>query len=260
MELEKQFTEVIQLIKKARYKALKTVNTELINLYWQVGEYISKRIAAEQWGKSVVLKLAKYIEKREPDLKGFSDKNLWRMKQLYEAYKDFPELAPLVREISWTHNLIILSGAKSIAEKEFYLKLCIQEGYGKRELERQITSSLFERVMLGAQKLSPVVRELKGNGTHTFKDSYVFEFLNLPEPHNEDQLQKALISQMKNFILELGKDFLFMEEEYRLQVGNNDFWIDLLFYHRELQCLVAFDLLCCAQHNRSYVAKPVMCC
>ncbi len=100
-----------------------------------------------------------------------------------------------------------------------------------------------------------MVRELKGNGTHTFKDSYVFEFLNLPEPHNEDQLQKALISQMKNFILELGKDFLFMEEEYRLQVGNNDFWIDLLFYHRELQCLVAFDLLCCAQHNRSYVAR-----
>ncbi len=162
MELEKQFTEVIQLIKKARYKALKTVNTELINLYWQVGEYISKRIAAEQWGKSVVLKLAKYIEKREPDLKGFSDKNLWRMKQLYEAYKDFPELAPLVREISWTHNLIILSGAKSIAEKEFYLKLCIQEGYGKRELERQITSSLFERAMLGNQKLSPSGERIEG--------------------------------------------------------------------------------------------------
>ena len=242
MELEKQFTEVIQLIKEARYKALKVVNTELIDLYWQVGEYISKRISAEKWGKSVVQKLAKYIEKREPDIKGFSDKNLWRMKQLYETYKDFPELSPLLREISWTNNLIILSGAKSIEEKEFYLKLCIQEGYGKRELERQITSSLFERVMLGKQKLSPAVRELTGNGTHTFKDSYVFEFLNLPEPHNEDQLQKALISQMKNFILELGKDFLFMEEEYRLQVGNNDFWIDLLFYHRELQCLVAFEL------------------
>ncbi len=242
MELEKQFTEVIQLIKEARYKALKVVNTELIDLYWQVGEYISKRISAEKWGKSVVQKLAKYIEKREPDIKGFSDKNLWRMKQLYETYKDFPELSPLLREISWTNNLIILSGAKSIEEKEFYLKLCIQEGYGKRELERQITSSLFERVMLGKQKLSPAVRELNGNGTHTFKDSYVFEFLNLPEVHNEDQLQKALISQMKNFILELGKDFLFMEEEYRLQVGNNDFWIDLLFYHRELQCLVAFEL------------------
>lgn len=242
MKIQQQFTEVISLIKRARYDAYKAVNKELINLYWELGKYINQRTESEGWGKSTVLQLAEYIQKQEPELKGFSDKNLWRMKQFYETYKGYPKLSPLVRELSWTHNLIIFSRAKTIEEKEFYLLLTIKEKYGKRELERQINSSVFERVMLGNAKLSPVVRVLQTTLNDSFKDTYVFEFLNLPEPYNEADLQKQLIHQMKKFILELGKDFLFMGEEYRMQVGNKDFFSDLLFYHRGLQCLVAFEL------------------
>lgn len=238
---EQQFIEVIQLINKARASAYQAVNTELINLYWNIGKYISEQVTSQAWGKSVVLQLAKYIEKKTPDLKGYSESNLWRMKQFYETYKDFPKLSPLVTEISWTNNLIIL-GTKTISEKEYYLNLCIQERYSKRELERQIASSLYERTIMGNSKLAPLVREFKTPIINSFRDSYIFEFLNLPPDHSECELQKALVSQMKDFILELGKDFVFMGQEYRLQVGNTDFELDLLFYHRELQCLVAIEL------------------
>jgi len=237
-----RFKDIIQLIKQSRTSAIRAVNAELINLYWNIGEYISKKLEKSEWGDSVVTELAKYIQQNEPEIKGFSDKNLWRMKQFYETYKDFPKLSPAVREISWTHNLLIFSRCKSIEENEFYLKLVKQENYSKRELDRQISASLFERTMLGNSKLSTAVRETNHEITNSFKDSYVFEFLNLPEPHSESELQRGLVLQMKNFILELGKDFLFISEEYRIQVGNSDFYIDILFYHRGLQCLVAFEL------------------
>lgn len=240
--LETQFTDIISLIKNARLTALKTVNSTLINLYWNIGEYIHQKVKSTEWGQSVVKELAEYLKRNEPNLKGFSDKNLWRMKQFFENYKDSPKLSPLVREISWTNNLIILSRAKSIDEQEFYLKLSIKERYSKRELDRQISASLFERTTIGNANLSTVLREMQSGIESSFKDSYIFEFLNLQEPYNESDLQKSLIKEMKNFILELGKDFLFISEEYKIQVGNSDFYIDLLFYHRGLQCLVAFEL------------------
>ncbi len=192
--------------------------------------------------KSVVKELADFIQTNEPKIKGFSDKNLWRMKQFYETYRDYPELSSLLREISWSHNLAIFSRCKTIEEKEFYLKIGKKENYSFRELERQISSSLYERTMIGNTKLSTALRVLSPNITKAFKDNYVFEFLNLPETHNEPDLQKGLVKQIKNFILELGRDFLFIGEEYKIEVGNSDFYIDLLFYHRTLQCLVAFEL------------------
>lgn len=240
--MDKRFADIILLIKKSRVKAIKSVNAELINLYWNIGEYISNKIEQAEWGDSVVIELSKYIQKSEPEIKGFSDKNIWRMKQFYETYKDFPKLSTLLREISWSHNLAIFSRCKNNEEREFYLKLAKREGYSFRELDRQISSSLFERTMIGNSKLSTALRDNNQDLTNTFKDSYVFEFLNLPERHSEMDLQRGLIKQMKNFILELGKDFLFIGEEYKLQVGNSDFFIDLLFYHRGLQCLVAFEL------------------
>lgn len=148
----------------------------------------------------------------------------------------------ILTRISWSHHLIIISRTKTSEEREFYLRLCIKEGYGKRELDRQISSGIFERVMIGNQSLPLAVRQAHTNILDTFKDSYIFEFLNLPKEHSESDLQKAIIAQLKSFILELGKDFLFVGEEYKLQVGNSDFYIDLLFYHRGLQCLVAFEL------------------
>lgn len=241
-ENKKQFSEVVQLIVSARTKAIKAVNRELIDLYWNIGEYISLRISDGTWGEGVVQQLADYINKNHPDLKGFSDKNLWRMRQFYDIYKDSPKLSAPLREISWTHNLTILSRCKTEEERTFYLQLAAEERYSYRELERQISSGLFERVAIGDAKLSAVMREMYPDATGSFKDSYVFDFLNLPEPHSERDLQQGLIRQMKQFILELGRDFLFVGEEYKVQVGNSDFYIDLLFYHRGLQCLVAFEL------------------
>lgn len=242
MQIETQFNDIVLLIKQAQGKAVKAVNKELIDLYWNIGQYISAKIESSIWGESVVKELAEFLNRTDPALKGFSDKNLWRMKQFYEAYKGATKLSALLREISWTNNLTILSRAKSLEEKEFYLRLTIQEHYSSRELDRQINSGIFERTVLGNTKLSPVAREIHPEITNSFKDNYIFEFLGLPERHSESELQKGLIGQMKNFILELGKDFIYMGEEYRVQVGNSDFYIDLLFYHRGLQCLVAFEL------------------
>jgi len=240
--MDQRFSDIIQLIKQSRSNALRAVNAELINLYWNIGKHICTKLEKSEWGDAVVSELAKYIQHNEPEIKGFSDKNMWRMKQFYETYKDFPKLSTLLREISWSHNMLIFSRCKTLEEREFYLNLVKQESYSKRELDRQISASLFERTMISNTKLSPVVREINQNLTSTFKDNYVFEFLSLPEPHNEKDLQSGLVKQMKNFILELGKDFIFIDQEYKLQVGNSDFFIDLLFYHRGLQCLVAFEL------------------
>lgn len=233
--MDKRFDDIIQLIKQSHTNAIRAVNAELINLYWNIGAYINQKIEQAEWGDSVVTELAKYIQQNEPYVKGFSDKNIWRMKQFYETYKDFPKLSPLLREISWSHNLAIFSRCKTGEEREFYLKIAKEESYSFRVLDRQISTSLFERTMIGNSKLSTVLRESNHDLTNTFKDSYVFEFLNLSEPHNEGELQLGLVSQMKDFILEPGKDFLFIGEEYKLQVGNSDFFIDLLFYHRGLQ-------------------------
>lgn len=164
------------------------------------------------------------------------------MKQFYETYKDIPKLSPMVREISWTNNLIILSRTKTFEEKEFYLQLVKTERYSKRELERQISAGFYERTMLSDVSIAKSMNINKLNLSNSFRDKYIFEFLNLSDDYSEKELQKGLVLQMKNFILELGKEFLFVGEEFRVQVGNSDFFIDLLFYHRGLQCLVAFEL------------------
>ncbi len=242
MKLEKQFTEIQQLINRAKVKAFNAVNTELINLYWEIGKYISNKIANQEWGKGIVKNLSDYLNRIEPDLKGFSSQNLWRMKQFYEAYHTNPKLSPLVREISWTNNMIILSKSKTEEEREFYIRLSIKERLSKRELERQIDSGVFERVILSEEKLSPVVREIHPSANQAFKDNYILDFLSLPKKYSEKNLRKSIIQNLKDFILEFGKDFAFVGEEYRIQVGKKDFYIDLVFYHRDLQCLVAIDL------------------
>ena len=237
-----EFQNVVLMIKQAQIRAYSAVNHELIDLYFSLGKYISVKVEQSNWGKGVVKELADYIAKTAPELTGFSDKNLWRMKQFYETYKDDEKLSPLVRELSWTNNLIIFSRTKSAEERAFYLKKSLQEKYTKRELERQIDSNLYESTVHNGLLVSPAVQELVPNTQEIFRDTYTLEFLGLPPKHDEKDLRKALVRNMKQFILELGKDFIFIDEEYRVQVGNSDFFIDLLFYHRELQCLVAFEL------------------
>lgn len=235
------FSEVLQHIQQARQKIFSQANTALIDLYWLIGKTISHKVQSEAWGKGVVTELAHYIAHNAPDVKGFSDKNLWRMKQFYETYQADEKLASLARELPWTHNTIIFSRCKSAEERTYYLTIARSDRLSKRDLERQIDAAQFERSLMSA-KLSPLVRELHPDIQQSFKDQYVLEFLGLPETHSENDLQTALIQHMKAFILELGGDFIFMGEQFRLQVGNQDFYIDLLFYHRGLSALVAFEL------------------
>lgn len=236
------FENVVLMIKQAQIRAYSSINRELIDLYYSIGKYISEKVSASDWGKGVVKQLAEYISKTNPNISGFSDKNLWRMKQFYETYKDDLKLSPLVRELSWTNNLIIFSRTKSADEREFYIQKTLKEKYTKRELERQIDANLYESFRENKLIISSGIEQIAGNPHEFFKDSYTLEFLGLPAKHDEKDLRNALVKNMKRFILELGKDFIFIDEEYRIQVGNSDFFIDLLFYHRELQCLVAFEL------------------
>ena len=236
------FVEVLGHIQQARQRVLAQANTALIDLYWRIGQTLSQKVARAGWGKGVVTELAHYIAQADPTLKGFSDKNLWRMKQFYEAYGDDEKLSPLLRELPWSHNLAIFSRCKTAEERQFYLALAAKEKYTFRELDRQISASYFERTVAAPAKLSTALRAMRPTIGQGFKDRYVLEFLGLPEPHSENDLKRALVQHMRAFALELGKDFLFVGEEFRLQVGSQDFYIDLLFYHRGLSALVAFEL------------------
>jgi len=233
------FDEVISIIENARENAFRAVNRELINMYWDIGEFVSRRVSDSGWGQSVVKEFSKFIQNRYAGIKGFSPQNIWRMKQFYEMYQDNEKLSALLREISWTSNLQIMSG-KSDEEREFYLTLAIKNRYTSRELKRQMDSALYERTML-SDITNKLITE-RSESLTVLRDSYVLEFLDLPENHKEKDLRKAIVSNLKNFILEFGKDFAFIDDEYRVQVGNRDFFIDLLFSNRELHCLVAIEL------------------
>jgi predicted nuclease of restriction endonuclease-like (RecB) superfamily len=236
------FAEITRLIDSARQRAYQAVNTTLIELYWQVGAYLSDKIAAVEWGEGVVEQLAQHIASTQPGLKGFTRRNLFRMRQFYETYCGQEEVSPLVRELPWTHNLIILSRSKRPEEREFYLKMAAQERWSKRELERQYDTALFERVVLSPAKVSPLVTQSHPGAASVFRDSYLVEFLDLPAAHLESDLQHGLLAQLKQFLLELGRDFCFIGSEYPLQVGKQDFALDLLFFHRGLNSLVAIEL------------------
>lgn len=236
------FDVVVGLIADARRRALAAVNTALIDLYWAIGEHISARVASAAWGQGTVQELAEYIRKKQPNARGFSRQNLWRMKQFFEAYRSQPKLSPLVRELPWTHHMTILSACKLEEQREFYIRLAIREKWGKRELERQLKGSLFERTVLSKPKLSTVLTELHPDAASVFKDSYLLDFLDLPPDHSEADLQRGLTEQLRKFLVELGRDFCFVGSQYLLQVGGQDFFVDLLFFNRALQCLVAFEL------------------
>ena len=234
------FENIIAIIESAKARALKAVNVELITMYREVGKYLSTLVAESSFGDKVIDEVAAYIAKTNPAIKGFNRRGLYRMKQFYEAYKDDEIVTPLVTQISWTNHLLILSGTKTAEERRFYIELCIRENYSKRELERQIDSAYYQRYVLSAGKQLPehIPSAVKGR----ILDSYVLEFLDLPEQYSENNLKRAIIGNLKNFILEFGKDFTFIGEEYRVQVGGQDFYIDLLFYNRALSCLVPIEL------------------
>jgi predicted nuclease of restriction endonuclease-like (RecB) superfamily len=239
---EPEFREVLALIEGARERAFHAVNTELIDLYWRVGGAISRRIAANGWGKSTIASLAYYIRSAQPNLRGFSSQNLWRMRQFFDTYDGYSKLSALLRELSWTCNLLILGRCKTPEEREFYLRLATREKWPSRQLDRQLKARVFERAVLNPPKLSAALRESRPEATEVFKDCYIVEFLQLSAAHSEADLHLGLVARLKDFLSELGRDFCFVGSEYPVQVGGRDFSIDLLFFNRALNSLVAFEL------------------
>jgi predicted nuclease of restriction endonuclease-like (RecB) superfamily len=233
--------EIKEEIQKRRCQALQTVNQELIGLYWEIGHRIVEKQEKSGWGKSIVEKLARDLGLAFPDTKGFSEQNLWRMRQFYLEYKNIPKLSPLVREISWSNNLLIISSTKDALEREFYLKMAVKERWSKRELERQLETDLFTRYM--SVKNSAKALPAKSHDLIApFKELYVLDFLGLGPTHSEEELRKAILANLRDFFLEFGKNFSFIGSEYPLRIGKDTFEIDLLFYHRELCCLVPVEL------------------
>lgn len=249
-----QFEKIVDIIESAKERAYRKVNEELILMYRDVGEYISKQSIDAEYGDAFVQKLADFFAKNYPDLKGFNRRGLYRMKQFYELYKDNEKVSTLLTQLSWSNHLKIMSSCKNMNERIFYMYMCIKEKYSARELARQIDSGYYERYMLSQKPLAPAIDESKQATGNIFLDNYVLDFLNLPAVVSEHDLQKSIIQNLKDFILEIGKDFTFIGEEYRVQIGNHDYYIDLLFYHRGLSCLVAFELKI-GEFKPEYVGK-----
>lgn len=237
--MEKEVKTIIKLIDAHREKAHRIINEELVSLYFEIGKYLSARIKSEKWGSKIITNIANNIKTIYPGIKGFDRSSLYLMTQFYEMYSGNEIVGPLVRQISWSNNVVILKRTKTIEEKEFYLKLCISNNYTKRELIRQIDSGYYQRFLLSKQDFTLKVDNTK---TNFLLDYYSLVFLNLPNPYSEKDLRKAIVDNLKDFILEIGGCFTFIGEEYRVQVGNHDYFIDLLFYNRMYSCLVAFEL------------------
>jgi predicted nuclease of restriction endonuclease-like (RecB) superfamily len=240
--VEAAFDEIVELIRAARQQAARAVNTELIELYWRIGAYLHRKSESDGWAKGTVVQLAAYIAQREPGMRGFSPQNLWRMRQFFLAYRGDPKLSPLLRELPWSSHLHILSRSKRTEEREFYVRLATQNRWPVREVARQLDRALFERAVLSPPKLSTALRVLYPAAASHFKDTYLLEFLALPSDHSEADLHHSLLRNLGRFLTELGRDFCYIGSEYPVQVGGQDFAVDLLFFHRGLNCLLAIEL------------------
>ncbi len=229
-------------IREAQYAALKAVNKELIALYWDIGEKLHGWVETSKRGQGVIEMLAGDLRADFPFMKGFSSRNLWEMKKLYETYEGRSKLQPLVAEIPWSHNLIILHQARIPEEQEFYLRTCAGERWSRRELERQIDSSLFERTRCAKKDLTKSRQINPPDVLEHFRDEYVLDFLDVKDPFGEKELRKAILRKLRDFFLEFGRHFTLAGEEYRLTAGGEDYFVDLLFFHRLLRCFVAVEL------------------
>lgn len=246
-EYQQTLETIAARIEQSRRETLRTVNRALVELYWFIGQVIAERQERAGWGDAVVEQLSRDLRMRFPDMKGLEVRNLWRMRQFYLAYRDEPNLSPLVTEISWTNHLLILGHTESATEREFYLRMNIRERWSKRELERQLHSGLYERFALATptgktDEVLATMPEVDARLNAHFKDEYILEFLGLTETHSERELRKAILANLRDFFLEFGRHLTFVGEEYPLVVDGEEYRVDLLFYHRSLQCLVAVDL------------------
>ena len=236
-------TEIKDRIRTAQYAALKAVNKELIGLYWDIGKAIVERQEGETWGKSVVEKLSKDLRQEFPEHSGFSVRNIWYMRDFYLAYHKNKKLQPLVAEIGWSHNLVIFEKCKDRQEREFYIRMTRKFGWTKRVLIHRIENKDYERTLLSQTNFDKTVTEEHRNQAKlALKDEYLFDFLELGDEYSERQLEQALIGKVENFLREMGGMFAFVGSQFKLQVSDKEYFIDLLLYHRVLKSLVAIEL------------------
>jgi predicted nuclease of restriction endonuclease-like (RecB) superfamily len=234
---------VKERVRAAQYQALKAVNRELVGLYWDIGRLIVERQANAGWGKAIVQQLAADLQREFPGIGGFSASNLWRMKAFFETYAGSEKLAPLVREISWSHNLIILERCSDPLEREFYLRMTRKFGWSKNVLIHQIENQSYEKTLLGQTNFDRTLTpELRAQAKLAVKDEDTFDFLELGAEHSERELERALIARIEDFLRAMGGLFAFVGSQFRLEVEDKEYVIDLLLYHRRLKCLVAVEL------------------
>lgn len=235
--------EIKEKVYQSQYQALKAVNKELINLYWSIGQAIVEKQEQHGWGKSTVETLANDLQKEFPGVKGFSSQNLWRMRKFYLEYQANEKLSPLVREIGWSHNTVIVDRCKDSLEREFYIKMTKKYGWTKNVLIHQVEGKSYERFLLNQTNFDQTLTEkYKHQAKLAVKDSYSFDFLEMSEDYSEREMELGLIKNIRKFLLEMGGDFAFIGNQYKLEVGEDQFYIDLLLYHRQLQSLIAIEL------------------
>ncbi|MBU2639064.1 MAG: DUF1016 family protein [Nanoarchaeota archaeon] len=230
-------------IRSAQYRALNAVNREIIGLYWDIGEIIIKHQKKNTWGKAIVEMLANDLQNEFPGIKGFSAQNLWRMRLFYYIYCKNKKLQPLVAEISWTHNVTILYKCKNDLEREFYIRMARRFNWTKDILIHQIENQAYEKTLLNQTNFDRTLpAKMNKQAKLAVKDEYTFDFLELGEEYNEKQLEQAAIAKINRFLQEMNGIFTFLGNQYRLEIGNKEYFIDILLYHRKLKCLVAVEL------------------
>jgi predicted nuclease of restriction endonuclease-like (RecB) superfamily len=237
------FHEIKGRIRDRQLQALRSVNRELVGLYWDIGELIHHKQEALGWGKSVVETLARDLQAEFPGRNGFSAQNLWFMRQFYSEYVDKPNLQSLIREISWTKNLVVFGRCKDDLEREFYLRVTARYGWTTDVLKHQVDNKSYEKYLLNQTNFDAAVpEEIRAQAVLAVKDRYTFDFLDLVDEHSERDLEQALVKNLRAFLSELGGAFAFVGNQYRLEVGGQEYFIDLLLFHRRLRCLVAIEL------------------
>lgn len=235
--------EIKSKILSHQYNALKTVNKELINLYWEIGKSIVQKQEAFGWGKSVVKNLSEELQNEFVGIKGFSVQNLWNMRRFYTEYRENTKLQTLSREISWSHNIFILQKCQDFLEREFYIKSTVTHGWSYRVLQNHIENKTYEKYLLNQTNFDKTVPEkLQGQAKLAVKDTYSFDFLELGDQHSERDLEIGLVNKIREFLSQMGGDFAFLGNQYRIEVDNEEYFIDLLLYHRRLKSLIAVEL------------------
>ena len=235
--------EIKERIKKSQYDALKAVNKELINLYWDLGQIIIEKQKEYSWGKSIVENLAHDLQKEYAGIRGFSSRNLWNMRNFYMLYEKNEKLQPLVAEISWVKNVIIMEKCKDGLEREFYIKMTKKFGWTKDVLINQIENKAFEKFAINQTNFDKTLpTKYQGQAKLAVKDEYTFDFLELGEEYSEKELERALMDKIRKFLIEMGDYFCFIGNQYRVVIDDKEYFIDLLLYHRKLKCLIAIEL------------------